>query len=357
MTDRDVIAITMGIRGRSRGAASVLRGLYRSMIAIVVLPAVALSQDSLAQGEPPGRLIDIGGYRMHLLCTGRSVPGRPTAILSAGGGGLAVDWALVQPGIAGSARVCSYDRANEGWSDPGPNPRTLQQEVYELHAALRAAGENPPYVMVGHSLGGLVVRLYAQSYPEEVIGAVLLEPTHESAQLGYRGSLVRVRTLATDRPVPSPRGLREAPPEMMTGDRLQECEAQAASEVIYGPFAKLPSAAQAMRLWVQRHPTCVMLSEDLLPEELHQIWTRRQSESQPLGDMPLIVVAGAQISVPPGADAAAWRREKMDHMMDLARLSRNGRLVTEPAAGHSLHLEAPSVVIATVNEVVRRSTR
>jgi pimeloyl-ACP methyl ester carboxylesterase len=124
---------------------------------------------------PPGRLIDLGGWRLHLNCTGEARASQPTVILEAGAGDFSVDWSLVQPGVARFARVCSYDRAGSGWSDLGPRPRTMHQIVSELHALLEKAGKRPPYVLVGHSYGGWLVRLYQSTYPSEVAGMVLVE--------------------------------------------------------------------------------------------------------------------------------------------------------------------------------------
>jgi pimeloyl-ACP methyl ester carboxylesterase len=105
--------------------------------------------------------------------------GSPTVILEAGLGGGHSSWALVQPGVAQFARVCSYDRAGVGMSDPAPTPRTSQAVAADLHALLDAAGLTGPYVLVGHSFGALHVRLYTHTYPEDVIGLVLVDPVHE----------------------------------------------------------------------------------------------------------------------------------------------------------------------------------
>jgi pimeloyl-ACP methyl ester carboxylesterase len=119
-----------------------------------------------------GRLIDVGGHRVHALWSGA---GSPTVILDAGLSGSALDWSLVQPEVATFTRVCAYDRAGAGWSDLGPKPRTSHQIVRELHALLTKAGLPPPYVLVGHSFGGLNMRLYACQHPEQVVGMVLVD--------------------------------------------------------------------------------------------------------------------------------------------------------------------------------------
>ena len=136
--------------------------------------------DSVETREPPpGKLVDIGGYQLHINCTGK---GSPTVILEAGLGGDSRSWHEVQPEIAEFARVCSYDRAGLGWSDPGPKPRTSQQIVKELHRLLTKADIQSPYVLVGHSFGGYNVRLYASQHPEEVVGLVLVDANHHDQE-------------------------------------------------------------------------------------------------------------------------------------------------------------------------------
>jgi len=106
---------------------------------------------------PPGRLVDSGGRKLHLHGSGE---GTPTVILMAGAGAFSIDWALVQQEVAGTTRVCSYDRAGLGWSDPGPAEETVEETVEDLHLLLRAAGETGPYLLVGASIGGVYNRAY-----------------------------------------------------------------------------------------------------------------------------------------------------------------------------------------------------
>jgi pimeloyl-ACP methyl ester carboxylesterase len=122
----------------------------------------------------PGALVDVGAHRLHIRCTGQ---GSPTVVLDAALGSMSAHWVWVQREVGQTTRVCAYDRAGLGWSEPGPTPRDARQITGELHTLLANAVPGP-YVMVGHSLGGLYAQLYADRYPEEVVGVVLIESSH-----------------------------------------------------------------------------------------------------------------------------------------------------------------------------------
>lgn len=132
-----------------------------------------------ARFTPPGCIYDIDGRRMHMLCMGERRPGQPLVILEAGHGSWSSCWQKVQPEVARFARVCAYDRAGYGWSDPVPGPAKPERMVADLHALLRHAGEPGPYLMVGHSMGGALVRLFATLFPEEVTGMVWVDSVQE----------------------------------------------------------------------------------------------------------------------------------------------------------------------------------
>ena len=150
-------------------------------VALLVVTSIAgrvLHARDAARWMEPGRLVDVGGgRRMHLYCTGS---GAPTVVLEAGLGDFSIpSWNSVQPAISGYSRVCSYDRAGTGWSDPptvSPLPDAI---IADLHTVLQNAGEQAPFVMVGHSLGGPIVRHYAVHHPDQVAGLVLVDGSHE----------------------------------------------------------------------------------------------------------------------------------------------------------------------------------
>lgn len=158
------------------------------LIALAVLIAAGATYEAIGAARdrraaaPPGELIDVGDgsepLRLHLYCTGEARAGQPTVILEALSGGWWIHWGWVQAELARSARVCSYDRAGFGWSDPPPQFQTLAQNAAALHTLLERGGESGPYVLVGHSKGGLFVRQYAARYPDEVAGLVLLDASH-----------------------------------------------------------------------------------------------------------------------------------------------------------------------------------
>ncbi len=141
-------------------------------------PAAVLTPSQTAAPRPtlPGDKVDVGGYQLYLYCTGT---GSPTVILEAGLEGDDITWKEVQPQVAQFTRVCSYDRAGLAHSDYGPTPRNAELSAADLHILLTKAGIAPPYVLVGHSFGGLLIRRYAFDYPEEVDGLVFVDSLHE----------------------------------------------------------------------------------------------------------------------------------------------------------------------------------
>jgi pimeloyl-ACP methyl ester carboxylesterase len=154
-------------------AQSIVRLLCLSAFMSLVMPP-AWAQDAVSM-PPPGRLLRIADTTLHILCTGA---GAPTIVLQAGLGGNVLDWTFVQPRLAARHRVCSFDRPGAGWSSRTDRRRSAAAMTEELHLLLRAAQELPPYVMVGHSLGGLLALHYAQVYRAEISGLVLLDAMH-----------------------------------------------------------------------------------------------------------------------------------------------------------------------------------
>lgn len=346
-------AIALGPPHRRRGRASRVL-LIAALIALLGLSGLLatgqVARHVVAAGAPaPGRLIDVGGRQLHLNCQGPVVIGQPTIVLEAGLGEPSLTWAGIQPTLAAAHRVCAYDRAGYGWSDPAPRPPSAGAAVGDLHLLLQAAGEPAPYVLVAHSLGGLYVRMFAQRYPEAVAGIVLLDPSHEEmiSQLpedwqahvhssqaeGVEG--LRVPTLLAEL------GIIALAPQLAQADARLPAEARASVQALRGASDKGWRA----------------LSNELAANEaiLAEVRAARITD---LGDLPLVVVrAGmaAPAAQPPGLSAFAPTR---DLMGELAAQSARGRLITLGDSGHYVHYDAPAQVVdlvrALLDEIVAR---
>jgi pimeloyl-ACP methyl ester carboxylesterase len=157
------------------------RGLLTSIAGLLALGLSGMTYQTLAtridrRSHPaPGTLIDVGGHHLHMHCLGQ---GTPTVILEAANLGFSANWVRVQQRIARTTRVCAYDRAGMGWSESGPAPRDPLRISTELHTLLARAGTPGPYVLVGHSYGGLYVQMYAARYADQVAGIVLVDSSH-----------------------------------------------------------------------------------------------------------------------------------------------------------------------------------
>jgi pimeloyl-ACP methyl ester carboxylesterase len=184
MTTTATTLPSTAVKPRGRARLGLKRGLLGLLSLILALPLAGAAYQAAATAldrrayAPPGRMIVVDGRAMHLLCAGANLDGRPTVILEQGGGGNVLGWFLVQPEVARFTRVCAYDRAGQGWSAPGPLPRDGAHIAGDLRALLAAAGETGPYVLAGHSYGGIFIRAFASQYPGDVAGLVLLDSAH-----------------------------------------------------------------------------------------------------------------------------------------------------------------------------------
>jgi pimeloyl-ACP methyl ester carboxylesterase len=305
------------------------------------------------RGEgPPGRLIDVGGRRLHLRCAGE---GRPTIVLEAALGASSVSWSLVQPELARIARVCSYDRAGFGWSDPGPLPRTAARIAGELRALLDRAGERPPFLLVGHSFGGVVMRVFAREYLSDVAGLLLVDPAHpedwadpapkERIKLDRGVRLCRygawacrngiARLVAALVGAGAYGGARLLVRLVSRGGLSRE------DEGILAPVWKLPAGA--------RRPLAGFWTREAFFEALgSQIAAMPDSASEALaasagrfGDLPLVTISST--------DPGDYRLRQQDA---LAGLSTRGRHLVAANSGHWIPLDEPSIVIRAVHEMV-----
>lgn len=319
----------------------VLRGIGRTLAMLVgllvALGLVGASYEALAaagdaQRYPaPGQLVDVGGYRLHIQCVGT---GSPTVVLDAGLGGSSLDWSLIQPELGHAARVCAYDRAGMGWSDPGPQPRTPRQIASELHTLLANAGIAGPYVLVGHSLGGKNVRLFAQQYPDQVTALVLVDA---------RSEYVDANTSPAEE-----RGFQQALAAqaiILRVTRSLGLVRLIGASVWGGPAMPREIRTEGMLLQTSQRAVDAQTAE-----ALDRAADDAELQAAPsLGDRPLIVLASEQNSTEIPYWAEAQRR--------LAALSTSGRLIVATGSGHYIHWEQPALVIDAVRQVVEATRR
>ena len=311
--------------------------MFVGAILLLVLPLFSQTNTPGNIGSPQGRLVDVGGRKLHLYCTGA---GSPTVILEAGASSFAIDWSLVQPEIARTNRVCSYDRAGFGWSDAGGPVET--GVVSDLQSLLQTAGEKPPYVLVGASRGGLYVRLFQLGYPHQVLGMVLVDPAQEDRLYTmFQGSLVLIATLNAEQ-------FRSVfPRQSATVPRRQPQTGT--------PFDRLPRALYETRIELDRR--LIASVPETVPYEaivnraegertiLAALRESRSKSSSPLGNLPLVVLTRGIGS----------SQELRDAHAGLARISTNSRHTVVTGAGHEVHLFEPNAVIEAVQDVITAS--
>ena len=271
------------------------------------------TRKELAATPPPGHLVDIGGYRLHLWCTG---DGAPAVILDAGLGGTSAGWGFVQPDVARFTRVCSYDRAGMGYSDSGPSPRTARRIANELAELLARSGIDGPVVLVGESIAGFNVRMFASDHPEYAAGLVLVDASHEDDAHEVPGMVRFVPLLST-----------------IGALRLLG--------VSFGqPIESLaPSVRQFARATMFRASGYQAAADEVIHirETVSEIKSSRRRLT-----IPVMVVTGAR-----GADQR-WRRLQQDE----ASLSERGCLVTAQQSGHVVAIDQPEIVVEAIRTVV-----
>jgi pimeloyl-ACP methyl ester carboxylesterase len=303
--------------------------------------------DTLQMPYPPtGELIDIGGRCLHWQSAGQ---GGPTVVLEAAIWDFSLTWALVAPEVAKFTRVVTYDRAGLGWSDPVPGPRSAEAMVADLHALLHAAHVPGPYVLVGQSFSGMLVRLFAYRYPDEVAGLVLLDSAHEDQYQRFPGPIraafepmrtMQLQALGQVRDLVAAQGPAATPPLVPVPARLP-----AATADMYRTMA----VADPTRL-------DTMIAElGSLENSQDQV---RAARATGLGNLPLVVLSHGQAQAVPGmpddvnaAYEAAWQTMQTE----LAALSTNGRRQVVEQAGHMIHHDQPEMVVDAIRAVVEQA--
>jgi pimeloyl-ACP methyl ester carboxylesterase len=310
-----------------------LRMIVRGALVLIVILAIAgFSYENISEARDrrfnpmPGELIDVDGFKMHINCHGE---GTRAVILESGLGDSYISWIKVQPQISKFTRVCSYDRAGLGYSSPGPNPRTSKEMAQELHSLLHDAGIAPPYILVGHSMGGFNVRLFALRYRSEVAGMVLVDSSHPEQIKRFPPALNDLdktwmreqEFLAFTMPFGIPRLLG-----FCSGDarvRAADCDLQSAR----GGLAEFKS----------------------FPESAAEAAT-----AGTLGDLPLAVLSHDPNAPEPDvpADLVKPMNEAWEQMQDeLAHLSTRGTRTVAKDSAHYIQIQRPDVVIEAVRRV------
>ena len=303
----------------------------RSIVFICCFAASLAAQDL---PPAPGKLFDVGnGRRLHLLCSGA---GSPSIIIEAGASAFAIDFTLVQRQLEKTHRVCTYDRAGSGWSDPLP-PFTPAKDSADLHALLQAAKEPPPYVLVGASRGGLLIRGYLAAYPSEVAGLVFIDPATEDRLFGVVGG--------------RPMAIAQMTAEQMRSTIPSRPMRVPKRPVQQGaPFDLLPPELYKQRLLLDER-LIALLPETLTPE---QLLAYQESErvflasllatrkGQPFGSRPTIVLTR-------GNDRNEQREESQRL---ITTLSSNSRFSVISGSGHEIHLFQPRAVVNAITDLV-----
>jgi pimeloyl-ACP methyl ester carboxylesterase len=323
-------------------------------IGAIILSACFVFAATTPEPKPPGKLVDLGGHRLHMNCTGK---GSPTVVVENGLGDFSFDWILVQSRVSRFTRICTYDRAGYAWSDSGPKPRTFSQLNLELRDALSRLGEPGPFVLVGHSYGGPVVRNFATTYPHEVAGMVLVDAAHEGLRVGIGGK-------KTIRLGDGAKGISIPPPHegMSASDKpLVRAEDLPAEVKTLDPMYKvLPPDEQKMHLWAQLLPAVYDAenSETEWSGEYFAKWLAK-SDAGKLGAIPLIVLTRAEGGYGDGdydIPAAQLEKERKEGQAKLALHSTNSRQVIF-RSGHNMNLDVPDDVTAAIREVVEAVRR
>ena len=277
-------------------------------IGLLVICATTCSQCSLAhrrtidahQSAWSEQLVDIGGRRLYIKCSGDAVKGSPVVVLDAGMGAASDVWSLVQPGVAQFARVCSYDRAGMGKSDRAPQVHSSADIVDDLHTLLVNAHVTPPYVLVGHSLGGMNARLYATKYPQDVVGMVLVDSTHEDE---------------------NDRMLAALPPEVKQKAKPEDMIVRSREDIDFNRSVAQVRAAN---------------------------WH---------SDIPLVVLTRSSATLNPNdyavpTSAPKFEEIRLELQRELVRRSSRGKQIIAEKSGHNIHRDQPELVVDAVRQVV-----
>jgi pimeloyl-ACP methyl ester carboxylesterase len=308
------------------------RHMRLTFIYAAVLAATALVV--LAQpGGSPGKLQKMPwGGRLHIQCIGH---GSPAVVFETGFQDFSFTWSEVQRRLSATTKVCVYDRAGYAWSDAGPEPRTLAQLNMELRELLRRQQVRPPYVLAGHSFGGNVVRSYAELYPKEIAGVVLVDAVHPEQQISMGGGkTARLFELAQGRPIPAPHWRKSN-----SAARAPKSEGAVATQTLPEPFQRLPPRDQEAYRYFSRSALLPLVerSQGTWSEETMAIWKKTPPQ---LGSTPILVLSRSR-----GNDSS--RETERLRLQESMAASPKGVWRTLPC-GHNMHLECPESLVAEI---------
>jgi pimeloyl-ACP methyl ester carboxylesterase len=292
---------------------------------------------------PIGKLVDIDTHRYHIHLTGN---GSPSVVLEAGGMSWSVDWHLVQTGVAKFTSVCSYDRAGFGWSDPGPKPRTSERIVKELHNLLEKAGVIKPYILVGASFGGHTARLFAKTYPDDVVGVVLVDARHEAIDVKMPPAWKKMQAAG--------KGLCQFM-RFVSRLGLLGLLGRLGGEKAAPPIlAKLPSEMHQVYLEVGFQPQYFQANLDELSAVAES--DRQLSAAGLLGSLPLTVIRHGlpeMFAEMPTDQAKQAEKVWQELQGELVKLSFNSQLLVAEKSGHRIQIDQPDIVVEAIRQMVK----
>jgi pimeloyl-ACP methyl ester carboxylesterase len=307
----------------------VLRGIGRSLAAlvglIVVLGLVGAVYESAAEAAdmraypPPGQLVDVGGYRLHINCTGT---GSPTVVIESGWGDMSAAWGWVQPEVAKITRVCTYDRAGMGWSEASPEPRVARQYAKELHTLLTNAHETGPYVLVGHSMGGYTVLVYAHDYSADVSGLVFVDSQDLPASDGTA-------------PVPAPKPSENSVTSLLARIGLMR--------LLAAPLGAVENLPEGVKQASTAYSVAPRGIQAFTNEGMGMSEGRAQARAvTTLGALPLIVLSR-------GKDQDAKHTAAQTSLL---QLSTDRQQLFAEQSGHPIMIEQPEAAVAAIVKMV-----
>lgn len=304
-----------------------------------------LMQQIRSQYPAPGDLYEINGTRMHIHCEGE---GSPMVIMEAGSGDCSLSWALVQQNVSKFTRVCTYDRAGYGWSDPVPGPVSARNVTSRLHALLSRANLSPPYVLVGHSLGGVYVRSYAQRYPGDVTGMILVDPGSEWQASRTGDNFTREMQAAITVKVSQ---LRKMGYESANGTFARNLSLV---DMYSNPRLPLWEYHAYRALWATEPWFWNSCADE--GSRAFQIWDEVSRENiTRLNDIPLIVISSGGdmgFSADPIEDARA-NEVFRSLQKEMAMESLKGQYLIAKNSSHYIQIDEPDIVTNSIHSVIQ----